>query len=82
MTHKLKKYTLSHSLETQSWVLIADGSKDIIRSFEKKEQATKGGVLKAIIGDDGGSVKIKLKNNIYQEERTYPKSSDPIESEG
>jgi len=34
------------------------------------------------LGNQGGSVKIKKLDGKYEEERTYPKSKDPIKSKG
>lgn len=49
---------------------------------EKKADATKGGVLKEAVGKAGGSVKIQKLDGKFQEERTYPDSSDPPGSPG
>lgn len=53
-----------------------------VSSFDTKEEATKGGVLKRAVGSDGGSVKIQKDNGRFQEERTYPGSKDPRRSRG
>ncbi|EKE06657.1 MAG: hypothetical protein ACD_18C00308G0001 [uncultured bacterium] len=79
---KLTKYTLSYNNKKEKWGLDNDKTDKTIRLFNTKDEATKKGVLKNIVGKSGGSVKIKNKNNKYQEERTYPKSKDPKESKG
>lgn len=47
-----------------------------MKSFKTKEAATKGGVLKKAVGK--GSVRIHKVNGRIQEERTYPRSRDPM----
>lgn len=79
---KLPKYTLSHDKKKDEWKLTNDKTDKVVKTFENKSDATAGGVLKNILGDDGGSVKIKKMDNKFQEERTYPKEDDPTESKG
>lgn len=79
---KLPKYTLVHNDKKDSWDLKQDGSGKVIKSFEDKGDATKGGVLKKAVGGGGGSVKIQKMDGTYQEERTYPRSADPKQSPG
>lgn len=79
---KLPKYTLDFNEKKDKWELTNDKTNKIVKSFENKGDATAGGVLRKILGDDGGSVKIQKENGKIQEERTYPKSKDPVESEG
>lgn len=79
---KLPKFTLTHNDRKDRWDLIRDGSRETVRSFETKEQATKGGVLKRTVGPQGGSVKIEKEAGGYQEERTYPRKADPSKSPG
>jgi hypothetical protein len=79
---KLPKYTLKHNDKKGKWDLAKDGSGQVVHSFNKKETATKGGVLKRTVGPAGGSVKIQTKEGDYQEERTYPRSKDPKRSKG
>ena len=79
---KLPKYTLSHNQNSDRWDLRKDTSHNLVRSFNTKEQATKGGVLERAVGKEGGSVKIEKMRGGYQEERTYPRSADPKKSPG
>jgi hypothetical protein len=79
---KLPKYTLSHNQNTDRWDLRKDNSHNLVKSFNTKEQATKGGVLERAVGKEGGSVKIEKVHGGYQEERTYPRSADPKKSPG
>ena len=82
MGNKLPKYTLGYDEEKKKWALGEDKTKKTIKTFINKEGATKRGVLKGTLGKKGGSVKIQKLNHKYQEERTYPKSKDPIKSKG
>jgi Uncharacterized protein conserved in bacteria (DUF2188) len=79
---KLPKFTLKHNDKRDKWDLTKDKSDEVVRSFTKKESATKGGVLKRAVGSSGGSVKIQKEDGKYQEERTYPRSKDPKRSKG
>ncbi len=79
---KLPKFTLEHNENRNNWRLENDKTDKIIKTFDTKAEALKGGVLKEILGKEGGSVKIQKENGKFQEERTYPKSEDPIKSKG
>ena len=79
---KLPKYTLDYDEEKEKWTLENDKTDRTIKTFNTKEQATAGGVLKKVLGEDGGSVKIQKLDGKFQEERTFPKSKDPKESKG
>ena len=80
---KLPKYTLAFDNKKDNWKLEQDKTEKIVRRFESKEDATKGGVLERAVGPGGGSVKIEYKNKSgYEEERTYPRSADPRDSKG
>jgi hypothetical protein len=78
---KLVKYTLSHDPKTKRWVLKNEATGQAVKSFASKAAATKGGVLERAVGK-AGSVKIKKRNGKVQEERTYPRRSDPRRSKG
>ncbi len=82
MTNKLPKFTLAHNNKKDTWDLTNDKTDKIVKTFEHKQDATKGGVLNKVVGKEGGSVKIKTMDNHYQEERTYPRSADPKQSKG
>ena len=79
---KLPKYTLDYNEQKSRWDLERDKTNKVVKSFETKEDATKGGVLRKAVGPEGGSVKIQKENGRFQEERTYPRSKDPRGSEG
>ena len=79
---KLPKYTLTYNDPKHVWSLQHDQTKRVVKNFETKQEATKGGVLEKALGKAGGSVKIQKENGRFQEERTYPRSADPRESKG
>jgi hypothetical protein len=79
---KLPKYTLEHNEQTERWDLEKDATNRVVKSFATKANATKGGVLKRALGEDGGSVKIQKENGRFQEERTFPRKRDPRQSKG
>lgn len=79
---KLPKFTLTHNERKDRWDLVRDSSEKLVKSFENKADATKGGVLERAVGVDGGSVKIQKVNGRYQEERTYPADKDPKKTPG
>lgn len=79
---KLPKYTLTHNEKKDRWDLTKDGSDRPTKTFDKKSDATRGGVLEKAVGKGGGSVKIQKVDGKFQEERTYPGSADPKKSQG
>ncbi|KAF1698000.1 hypothetical protein CSC62_07595 [Pseudoxanthomonas jiangsuensis] len=78
----LPKYTLTKNESKDRWDLKNDDTGRTKASFDTKADATKGGALSDVLGDKGGSVKIQKEDGRYQEERTYPRSSDPRGSKG
>ena len=66
----------------EKWRLEQAGSNQAVKVFDRKADATKGGVLKKAVGKEGGSVKIHNLKGRIQEERTYPRSKDPKGSRG
>jgi len=79
---KLPKFTLSYNEKKEDWDLRNDKTNRLQKSFETKENATKGGALEKALGINGGSVKIQKADGKFQEERTFPGSKDPEESKG
>lgn len=79
---KLPKFTLSKDEKRDDWKLTSDATDRVVRRFDTKGDATKGGALEGAVGDSGGSVKIQKENGRFQEERTYPRSKDPRKSKG
>jgi hypothetical protein len=79
---KLPKFTLSYNEKKEDWDLRNDKTDRLLKSFDTKEDATKGGVLEKTLGTNGGSVKIQKADGKIQEERTFPGSKDPESSKG
>jgi hypothetical protein len=78
----LPKFTLEYNDDRRKWELEHDKTGQVVKRFDTKQQATKGGVLEKAVGPEGGSVKIQKENGRFQEERTYPRSKDPRRSKG
>ncbi|CAO3453681.1 hypothetical protein [Azospirillum argentinense] len=76
----LDKYSLSKDAKSDKWRLEKEGSDRAKRVFDTKAEALK--ELKDAVGPNGGSVRIRKEDNTIQEERTYPRSSDPKKSPG
>lgn len=79
---KLPKFTLEFDEQRSKWELEKDKTGQVVKTFSTKEAATKGGVLEKALGKDGGSVKIQKVNGRFQEERTFPRKDDPVDSKG
>jgi hypothetical protein len=82
MNKKLPKFTLDYNEKKDKWDLSNDSTNKVVRSFERKAEATAGGSLAKAVGKQGGSVKIQKADGKFQEERTFPGSADPKESKG
>jgi Uncharacterized protein conserved in bacteria (DUF2188) len=79
---KLPRFTLTHNDKKDRWQLEKDKSDKVVKTFENKADALAGGILKKIVGAEGGSVKIQKIGGKFQEERTYPRSRDPKKFKG
>lgn len=78
----LPRFTLDYDEKKEDWALTKDSTNRVVRRFDTKLDATKGGVLEKAVGPDGGSVRIHKQHSGIQEERTYPRSRDPRKSRG
>ena len=78
----LPKLTLEYDEGRGKWELQKDKTGQVVKRFNVKENATKRGVLRKLLGSSGGSVKIQKVNGRFQSERTYPKNKDPKRSPG
>ena len=76
---KLPRYHLVKDKKRDHWKLERAG--EVLKRFDRKEDATTGGVLKKAIGGEG-SVRIHKEDGKVQEERTFPRSEDPKNSKG
>ncbi len=77
----LPRFTLSFNVNKERWVL-KNKTGQVVKSFDTKDDATKRGVLKRAVGNNGGSVRIEKVRGGFQEERTFPPSADPHRSPG
>jgi len=68
----LPKFTLTKNERKDRWDLVNDMTYEVVESWDRKAEATKGGALEGAIGRYGGSVKIQKENSRFQEERTFP----------
>lgn len=74
----MDKYNLVY--ENEEWKLKKEKLKKAIKVFETKEDGKD--FSTNYVKEKSGSLKIRKKDNTIQEERTYPKKNDPIQSEG
>lgn len=78
----LRKFHLTHDKKNDDWALRQEGKTRATARYETKAEATAGGELKSALGKQGGSVRIHKQTGTIQEERTFPRSRDPKDSEG
>lgn len=77
----LHRFTLKHNGRDNRWDL-KDQTGEIVRTFQRKRDATRGGVLERAVARTGGTVRIHKRDGILEEERTYPRARDPRASPG
>ena len=75
----MKNYHLTK--KDDLWKLTGEDNKRASKVFETKKEAIKESA-EFLKSNQGGSLKIHLANGKIEEERTYPKSSDPTTSKG
>lgn len=71
-----RKYTLRFNASREKWLLTHDVSEKVLKVFATKEDATRAGVLRKTIGREGGTVTIRTRAGVFEEERTFPRSTD------
>jgi hypothetical protein len=71
-----RKYTLCFDEFKVSWVLKHEDTEKIIRKFKTKKEGSRAGVLRKILGRMGGSVILRTKTGVFDEERVFPESGD------
>ena len=74
----MKKYHLTP--DGNRWRLTGEGSDRTLCDFDTKEQAVER--CAQLMQKDPGSLKIHKADGTFEEERTYPRSADPVESKG
>jgi hypothetical protein len=67
-----RKYTLRFDDNTNKWILKHDATRKLIRQFKSKEEGTRAGVLRKLLGAAGGTVLIRTKTGVFEEERNFP----------
>lgn len=67
-----RKYTLRFDDVRNKWVLKHDATRKIIRVFKSKEDGTRAGVLRKLLGQQGGTVTIRTRTGVFDEERNFP----------
>jgi hypothetical protein len=75
----LKRFELKKATKGGGWAL-HNQEGDQVREFAIKADALKGGVLEGIVGE--GTVRIHREDGEMEEERTFPRASDPRRSPG
>jgi len=76
----VEQYSLHKDAKSNKWRLELEGSNRAKATYDTKEEALRS--LKADIGVNGGSVRIRKSDNTIQEERTYPRAKDPRRTPG
>ncbi|MBI2225615.1 MAG: DUF2188 domain-containing protein [Betaproteobacteria bacterium] len=71
-----RKYTLRFDASREKWILKHDVSEKVIKVFDNKEDATRAGVLRKALGREGGTVTLRTRTGVFDEERTFPRSAD------
>ena len=72
-----RKYTVRFDDSREKWILKHDGTEKVLKVFDTKENATRAGVLRKALGREGGTVIIRTRNGAFEEERNFPRSTDP-----
>ena len=67
-----RRLTLTYNLGDDTWELRDERSNRLVKSFLTKEAATRRGVLERALGRSGGSVVVRKKGGVFEEERRYP----------
>ena len=67
-----RKYTLRFDDTRNKWFLKQDATEKIIRRFKSKEDGIRAGVLRKLLGRQGGTVTIRTKTGVFDEERNFP----------
>ena len=71
-----RKYTLRFDDSREKWILKHDISEKVLKVFATKEDATRAGVLRKALGREGGTVTLRTRTGVFDEERTFPRNTD------
>ena len=66
-----RRLSLNYNVDTDTWDLRDDRTNRLVKSFLTKEAATRRGVLEKLVGPEGGSVVIRKKGGVYEEQRNF-----------
>ena len=67
-----RKFTLHFDEANAKWVLKHDDTKKIVRMFKTKEEGSRAGILRKTLGQKGGTVVLRTKTGVFDEERVFP----------
>lgn len=74
----MQNYFISPS--DDGWVLVAEGSEQVLKQARKKPDIIR--ATADFMRGKTGSVKVRKRNGMFAEERTYPRRADPRRSPG
>jgi hypothetical protein len=66
-----RKFTLRFDENKNKWVLKHDATEKTVKVFKSKEDSTRAGVLRKVLGLQGGTVIIRNKTGVFDEERNF-----------
>lgn len=71
-----RKYTVRFDDSREKWILKHDGTEKVLKVFDTKEEATRAGVLRKALGREGGTVSVRTRTGVFEEERNFPRSTN------
>ena len=71
-----RKYTMRFDDSREKWILKHDDTEKVLKVFDTKEEATRAGVLRKALGREGGTVSVRTRTGVFEEERNFPRSTD------
>ena len=71
-----RKYTLRFDASREKWLLTHDASEKVLKVFDTKEDATRAGALRKVLGQEGGTVRVRTRSGVFEEERNFPSRTD------
>ena len=66
-----RRLTLTYNVQDDTWELRDERTNRLIKSYLTKEAATRRGVLERELGRGGGSVVVRKKGGVFEEERRF-----------
>jgi hypothetical protein len=71
-----RKYTVRFDVSREKWLLTHDASEKVLKVFDTKEDATRAGALRKVLGREGGTVRVRTRSGAFEEERNFPSLTD------